>query len=57
MARGLDIAKLFTEISSSSFQCHMYNTQQQYCELKYLKSQLKIDGIICSVDFLKNYDK
>lgn len=53
MARGLDIAELFTEISSSSFQCHVYNTHQQYCELKYLKNQLKIDEIVCSVDFLK----
>ena len=42
--RGADVAELLNNIF------------RQFSELKHLKSQLKDDEVICSVDFSKNYE-
>ena len=36
---------------------HTYNIFRQYSELKYLKQNLKSNGVILSVDFSCNYNK
>ena len=49
-------SKLVELISGEKLHLHHYNIYHQYAELKWLKSNLKIDEVILSVDFSKNYD-
>ena len=48
-------SKLVELISGKKFHLHHY-IYRQYAELKWLKSNLKIDEVILSVDFSTNYD-
>ena len=49
-------SKLVELISGEKLRLPRYNTSRQYAELKWLKSNLKIDEVILSIDFSKNYD-
>ena len=49
-------SKLVELISGEKLPLHRYSTYRQYAELNWLKSNLKIDEMILSVDFSKNYD-
>ena len=49
-------SKLVELISGEKLHLHHYNIYHQYAELKWLKSNLKIDEVILSVDFSKKYE-
>ena len=49
-------SKLVELISGEKLRLHHYNVHNQYAELKWLKSNLKIYEVILSIDFSKNYD-
>ena len=53
---GESIAELLQEMVQSPLKLHIYNFFRQHSELKYLKSQLGVEEVICSVDFSKNYE-
>ena len=38
---GAELVTLFKELSNLQFRLHMYNIYRQFCELKYLKRNLK----------------
>ena len=49
-------SKLVELISGEKLHLHHYSIYHQYAKLKWLKSNIKIDEVILSVDFSKNYD-
>ena len=51
---GENIAELLQYMIPSSLKLHIYNFFRQHSELKYLKSQLGEEEVICTVDFSKN---
>ena len=53
---GENIVELLQYRIPSSLKLHIYNFFHQHSELKYLKSQLGEEEVICSVDFSKNYE-
>ena len=50
---GESIVELLQEMVQSPLKLHIYNFFRQHSELKYLKSQLGVEEVICSVDFSK----
>ena len=53
---GESVAELLQNTVGSPLKLHIYNFFRQHSELKYLKSQLGKEEVICSVDFSKNYE-
>ena len=53
---GENVAELLQDMVGSPLKLHIYNFFCQHSELKYLKSQLGKEEVICSVDFSKNYE-
>ena len=49
-------SKLVELISGEKLHLPHYSIYHQYAKLKWLKSNIKIDEVILSVDFSKNYD-
>ena len=53
---GENIVELLQDMVQSPLELHIYNFFCQYSEFKYLKSQLREEEVISSIDFSKNYE-
>ena len=51
-----DIAMQLQDLLNKNLKLHICNIFRQYSELKYLKQNLKINEVILSVDFSRNYN-
>jgi len=56
-ATGEEIGVMFHDMAYGvKMRMHKYNAYRQYSELKYLKKNLKLEEVILSVDFSRNYE-
>ena len=51
-----DIAMQLQDLLNKNLKLHICNIFRQYSELKYLKQNLKINEVVLSVDFSRNYN-